>query len=86
MCPKGATSSLIPRISKAFIALEANPKPAPIPEGIDVHAAAEQQPIAIEEPISRVQQEIEQQKNASIGLISIIALIILAIIAWLLFK
>jgi len=62
------------------------PKPAPIPEGIDVHAAAEQQPIAIEEPISRVQQEIEQQKNASIGLISIVVLIILAVIAWLFFK
>ena len=62
------------------------PKPAPIPEGIDVQAAAEQQPIAIEEPISRVQQEIEQQKNASIGLISIVVLIILAVIAWLFFK
>ena len=62
------------------------PKPAPIPEGIDVPAAAEQQPIAIEEPISRVQQEIEQQKNASIGLISIVVLIILAVIAWLFFK
>jgi len=62
------------------------PKPAPIPEGIDVRAAAEQQPIAIEEPISRVQQEIEQQKNASIGLISIVVLIILAVIAWLFFK
>ncbi|MCH7329952.1 FHA domain-containing protein [Acinetobacter modestus] len=62
------------------------PKPAPIPEGITVQAAAEQQPIAIEEPISRVQQEIEQQKNASIGLISIVVLIILAVIAWLFFK
>ncbi|ENU28375.1 FHA domain-containing protein [Acinetobacter modestus] len=62
------------------------PKPAPIPQGIDVQAAAEQQPIAIEEPISRVQQEIEQQKNASIGLISIVVLIILAVIAWLFFK
>jgi len=62
------------------------PKPAPIPEGIDVQAAAEQQPIAIQEPISRVQQEIEQQKNASIGLISIVVLIILAVIAWLFFK
>lgn len=62
------------------------PKPAPIPEGIDVQAAAEQQPIAIEEPISRVQQEIEQQKNASIGLISIVVLIILVVIAWLFFK
>lgn len=62
------------------------PKPAPIPEGIDVQAAAEQHPIAVEEPVSRVQQEIEQQKNASIGLISIVVLIILAVIAWLFFK
>ena len=60
------------------------PKPAPIPEGVDVQA--EQQPTAIEEPVSRVQQEIEQQKNASVGLISIVVLIILAVIAWLFFK
>lgn len=60
------------------------PKPAPIPEGVDVQA--EQQPTAIEEPVSRVQQEVEQQKNASVGLISIVVLIILAVIAWLFFK
>ena len=62
------------------------PKPAPIPAGVDVQAVPEPQPIAIEEPVSRVEQVKEEQKNASIGLISIIALIILAIIAWLLFK
>ncbi|SDY88773.1 FHA domain-containing protein [Acinetobacter kyonggiensis] len=62
------------------------PKPAPIPQGVDVQAQPEPQPIAIEEPISRVEQVKEEQKNASIGLISIIALIILAIIAWLFFK
>lgn len=62
------------------------PKPAPIPQGIDVQAQPEPQPIAIEQPVSRVEQVKEEQKNASIGLISIIALIILAIIAWLLFK
>ncbi|ESK55846.1 FHA domain-containing protein [Acinetobacter tjernbergiae] len=61
------------------------PKPAPIPEGVDVQAE-QQQPTAIEEPVSRVQQEIEQQKNASVGLISIVVLIILAVIAWLFFK
>ena len=62
------------------------PKPAPIPAGVDVQAVPEPQPIAIEQPVSRVEQVKEEQKNASIGLISIIALIILAIIAWLLFK
>ena len=62
------------------------PKPAPIPVGVDVQAVPEPQPIAIEQPVSRVEQVKEEQKNASIGLISIIALIILAIIAWLFFK
>jgi pSer/pThr/pTyr-binding forkhead associated (FHA) protein len=62
------------------------PKPAPIPAGVDVQAVPEPQPIAIEQPVSRVEQVKEEQKNASIGLISIIALIILAIIAWLFFK
>ena len=62
------------------------PKPAPIPAGVDVQAVPEPQPIAIEQPVSRVEQVKEEQKKASIGLISIIALIILAIIAWLFFK
>lgn len=62
------------------------PKPAPIPEGIDIKAQPEPQPVAIEEPLSRVELEKTEQKNASVGLMTIIALIILAIIAWLLFK
>ncbi len=63
------------------------PKPAPIPEGVDLSAIPEQQtPIAVETPVSRVEQVKEEQKNASVGLISIIVLIILAIIAWLFFK
>ncbi|MCH7356404.1 FHA domain-containing protein [Acinetobacter sp. NIPH 1958] len=62
------------------------PKPAPIPEGVSVQAVLEPQPVAIDEPVSRVAQEKEQQKNASVGLISIIVLIILAVIAWLFFK
>ncbi|OTG69015.1 FHA domain-containing protein [Acinetobacter sp. ANC 4169] len=63
------------------------PKPAPIPEGVDLSAIPEQQtPIAVETPVSRVEQAKEEQKNASVGLISIIVLIILAIIAWLFFK
>ncbi|EML1065493.1 FHA domain-containing protein [Acinetobacter nosocomialis] len=62
------------------------PKPAPIPEGVNIHAQPEQTPVAIEEPISRVAEEKEQQKNASIGLITIIILVILAVLAWLFFK
>lgn len=63
------------------------PKPAPIPEGVDLSSIPEKQtPIAVETPVSRVEQAKEEQKNASLGLISIIVLIILAIIAWLFFK
>ncbi|MCJ0830197.1 FHA domain-containing protein [Acinetobacter sp. NIPH1876] len=62
------------------------PKPAPIPEGVSVQAVPEPQAVVVEEPISCVAQEKEQQKNASVGLISIIVLIILAVIAWLFFK
>ncbi len=62
------------------------PKPAPIPEGVKVQAVAEPEPVALEQPVSRVAAEKEQQKNASVGLISIIVLIILAVIAWLFFK
>lgn len=62
------------------------PKPAPIPEGIDVNAQQEQTPVAFDEPVSRVAEEKEQQKNASVGLITIIILVILALLAWLFFK
>ena len=63
------------------------PKPAPIPEGVDI-TALKPEPVLIpvEQPISRVDQEKEAQKNASVGLITVIVLIIVAIIAWLLFK
>ena len=62
------------------------PKPAPIPEGVDVTAPSEA-PVEISEtPKTRVEQEVETQKNASVGLISVIVLVILAIIAWLMFK
>ncbi|MDR2249826.1 FHA domain-containing protein [Acinetobacter sp.] len=61
------------------------PKPAPIPEGVDLNAQP-QAPIAFDEPVSRVAEEKEQQKNASVGLITIIILVILAVLAWLFFK
>lgn len=62
------------------------PKPAPIPEGVDVNAPAECKVDINKVPDACVEQEAETQKNASLGLISIIVLIILAIIAWLMFK
>ena len=63
------------------------PKPAPIPESVDLKAVPEkQEPVVVETPASRVEQVKEEQKNASVGLMTIIALIILAIIAWLFFK
>ncbi|NUG01573.1 FHA domain-containing protein [Acinetobacter oleivorans] len=61
------------------------PKPAPIPEGVDVNVR-QPSPVAFEEPVSRVAEEKEQQKNASVGLITIIILVILALLAWLFFK
>ena len=61
------------------------PKPAPIPEGVDVTASNES-PAEVSEVSIPVAQAAETQKNASVGLISIIVLIILAIIAWLMFK
>ena len=63
------------------------PKPAPIPENVDISAVKpEPAPVPVEQPVSRVEQEKETQKNVSVGLISVIVLIILAIMAWLLFK
>jgi len=61
------------------------PKPAPIPEGVDVNVK-QPSPVAFEEPVSRVAEEKDQQKNASVGLITIIILVILALLAWLFFK
>ncbi len=63
------------------------PKPAPIPEGVDVSKATPNpEPVPVEQPISRVEEERVQQKNASLGLITIIVLVILAILAWVMFK
>ncbi|EOR04370.1 FHA domain-containing protein [Acinetobacter tandoii] len=63
------------------------PKPAPIPEGVDVSKATPNPaPIPVEQPVSRVEEERTQQKNASLGLITIIVLVILSIFAWVMFK
>lgn len=63
------------------------PKPAPIPEGTDL-TSVKPEPVSIpvEQPVSRVELAKEEQKNASVGLISVIVLVVFAILAWLLFK
>lgn len=62
------------------------PKPAPIPEGVDV--TAKQAPVYSEQDKlpSDVSQDKEQQKNASIGLITVIFLILLVVIGLFVFK
>lgn len=62
------------------------PKPAPIPEGVDV--TVKQAPVYSEQDKlpSDVSQDKEQQKNASIGLITVIFLILLAVIGFFVFK
>lgn len=62
------------------------PKPAPIPEGVDVNAKAEPVVVAIPEPVSEVKQAEEEKKNTSVGLITIVALLILAVLAWFFLK
>lgn len=62
------------------------PKPAPIPEGIDLQAQVEATPTEVPKTPSTVDQQLEEKKNTSVGLITIVTLVILAIIAWLFFK
>lgn len=63
------------------------PKPAPIPEHVEVKAHAEPEPVIIAEKTTPVEPpQDEQKKNASVGLITMIVLIILAVLAWMYFK
>ena len=62
------------------------PKPAPIPEGVDLNAPIKHEECEVEIPAVCVEQEKEAQKNASVGLIAVIVLVILAIIAFVMFK
>ena len=63
------------------------PKPAPIPEGADLSKVTPAPaPIPVEQPVSRVEQEQEERKNASVGLMTVIAIIILAVLAFVFFK
>ena len=62
------------------------PKPAPIPEGVDLNAQVAVPPTEAAKITSAVDQQLEEKKNTSVGLITIVTLVILAIIAWLFFK
>lgn len=63
------------------------PKPAPIPEGVDLTAATpEPKPVPVEQPESRVEAAQEQQKNTTVGLMTVIAIIIIAVLAFVMFK
>lgn len=59
------------------------PKPAPIPEGVDIHAPASvPEACQVDVPESCVAKERETQKNANIGLISLLVLIVIALVIW----
>ncbi|RZG76402.1 FHA domain-containing protein [Acinetobacter sp. WCHAc060025] len=62
------------------------PKPAPIPANVDFHAAPVPEACDIKTSDECAKEEVTTQKNAMLGLYTIIALVILAIIAWLFFK
>lgn len=63
------------------------PKPAPIPEGVDLTATpVKHEACEVEIPAACQQEEAETQKNASIGLMALLAIIFVAIIGWLIFK
>lgn len=63
------------------------PKPAPIPEGVDLTAATpEPKPVPVEQPESHVEVAQEQQKNTTVGLMTVIAIIIIAVLAFVMFK
>ena len=62
------------------------PKPAPIPANVDIHAAPVPEACDIKTSDECAKEEVTTQKNAMLGLYTIIALVILAIIAWLFFK
>lgn len=62
------------------------PKPAPIPEGVDIYAATQPKVEQVKPAELVAEEHVETQKNAKLGLATLVILIILAIIAWLLFK
>ena len=60
------------------------PKPAPIPEHVDLEV--QPQPKTTPQPQnSEIAKEVEQQKNASVGLITVIILVLIAAMVWFFF-
>lgn len=62
------------------------PKPAPLPNHVDLEAHPQPKPVATPQEQTEVSKEIEKQKNVSVGLITVIILAIIAVIAWFLFQ
>lgn len=62
------------------------PKPAPIPADVDINVPSVPEACDIKTSVECAKEEVETQKNAMLGLYTIVALVILAIIAWLFFK
>lgn len=63
------------------------PKPAPIPEGVDLTVKPNQHEACdVEIPATCVNEEAETQKNAKIGLMAILAIAFVVMIAWFIFN
>ena len=62
------------------------PKPAPIPEGIDLNAKTAENVDLNEVPPVCQEAERETQKNTTVGLMTVIAIIIIAVLAFVFFK
>lgn len=62
------------------------PKPAPIPENRELAEKAAAESVPSQVAPKTATPDLEEKKNASVGLISIIVLVILAIMAWLFLK
>lgn len=63
------------------------PKPAPIPEGVDLNAApVRHEACEVDIPPTCIEQEKETQKNASIGMMALLAIFFVAIVAWFIFN
>lgn len=63
------------------------PKPAPIPADVDLNAKpVRHEACEVDIPATCVEQEKETQKNATIGLMALLAIIFIAVIAWFIFN
>ena len=56
------------------------PKPAPIPEHVDLEVQPQPKTAPIQETNQALNKEIEKQKNVSVGLITVIIIVLLALI------